>query len=63
MNPVKKEQNVDPSSRDGAGPYQGEDRRTGNPDRRKVRRGGRRASDRFKQAATFVYKLLTEPPG
>jgi hypothetical protein len=41
----------------------GEDRRSPElPDRRKVRRGGRRAGDLFKDVAKFVHQLLTEPP-
>ncbi len=31
-------------------------------DRRAVRRGGRRAGDVFKDVATFIHQLLTEPP-
>ena len=32
------------------------------PDRRSVRRGGRRAGDVFKDVAKFIHQLLTEPP-
>jgi hypothetical protein len=32
------------------------------PDRRKVRRGGRRAGDVIKDVAKFIHQLLTEPP-
>ena len=32
------------------------------PERRRMPRGGRRATDKFARAAGFVYKLLTEPP-
>jgi hypothetical protein len=41
----------------------GEDRRQAAvPDRRAVRRGGRRAGDVFKDVAKFIHQLLTEPP-
>jgi hypothetical protein len=44
-------------------PYDGSDRRVAeSPDRRAKPRGGRRATDAFRRAADFVYKLLTEPP-
>lgn len=43
--------------------YAGEDRRQAAvPDRRSVRRGGRRAGDVFKDVAKFIHQLLTEPP-
>ena len=43
--------------------YKGEDRRQAAvPDRRSVRRGGRRAGDVFKDVAKFIHQLLTEPP-
>jgi hypothetical protein len=41
--------------------YSGADRREV-PDRRKVRRGGRRAGDVVKEVAKFIHQLLTEPP-
>jgi hypothetical protein len=43
--------------------YAGEDRRQAAvPDRRAVRRGGRRAGDVIKDVAKFIHQLLTEPP-
>lgn len=39
-----------------------ERRRPDTPDRRKITRGGRRATDVIRTAAGFIYKLLTEPP-
>jgi len=32
------------------------------PDRRKAKRGGRRATDVMRDVAEFVYRLLSEPP-
>jgi hypothetical protein len=47
-------------ARDG---HEGADRRQAAvPDRRAVRRGGRRAGDVFKDVAKFIHQLLTEPP-
>jgi hypothetical protein len=41
--------------------YAGAERRESDtPDRRRVRRGGRRATDVMTKVATFVYSLLTE---
>jgi hypothetical protein len=46
-----------------AAKYTGPERRESEiPDRRRVRRGGRRAADTITKVATFVYSLLTEPP-
>lgn len=43
--------------------FNGADRREAAvPDRRAVRRGGRRAGDVFKDVAQFIHQLLTEPP-
>jgi hypothetical protein len=43
--------------------YAGPERREAEtPDRRRIRRGGRRATDAITKVATFVYSLLTEPP-
>jgi hypothetical protein len=43
--------------------YTGADRREAAvPDRRAVRRGGRRAGDVLKDVAKFIHQLLTEPP-
>jgi len=43
--------------------YGGADRRQATaPDRRAVRRGGRRAGDVLKDVAKFIHQLLTEPP-
>ena len=43
--------------------YEGVDRRNPDvPERRRLPRGGRRATDVLGRAAGFVYKLLTEPP-
>ena len=43
--------------------FDGADRRQAAvPDRRAVRRGGRRAGDVFKDVAKFIHQLLTEPP-
>ena len=43
--------------------YEGLDRRNPDvPERRRLPRGGRRATDVLGRAAGFVYKLLTEPP-
>ncbi len=43
--------------------YDGPERRDPErPNRRKLRRGGRRASDTIARLADFFYKLLTEPP-
>jgi hypothetical protein len=43
--------------------YAGEDRRQAAvPDRRAVRRGGRRAGDVSKHVAKFIHQLLPEPP-
>ena len=39
-----------------------ERRRPEQQDRRTRPRGGRRAGDMFRDVATFVYHLLTEPP-
>lgn len=39
-----------------------ERRRPEQQDRRTRPRGGRRAGDMFRDVATFVYQLLTEPP-
>jgi hypothetical protein len=51
-----------PQQPDRAG-YSGEDRRQAAvPDRRAVRRGGRRAGDVLKDVAKFIHQLLTEPP-
>jgi hypothetical protein len=51
-----------PEPPDRAG-YAGADRRQpAVPDRRAVRRGGRRAGDVFKDVAKFIHQLLTEPP-
>jgi len=44
------------------GAHAGTERRSETPDRRKVRRGGRRAGDVVKKVAKFVHQLLTEPP-
>jgi hypothetical protein len=50
-------------SKPGHSGYAGEDRRSpALPDRRAVRRGGRRAGDVFKDVAKFIHQLLTEPP-
>lgn len=46
-----------------AGPAPEEDRRDPSvPDRRKKKRGGRRATDVMRDVADFVYRLLSEPP-
>ena len=46
-----------------AAKYNGPERRASEvSDRRRVRRGGRRAADTIAKVATFVYSLLTEPP-
>ena len=56
----KKDKAPEPAGRSG---YTGEDRRQAAvPDRRAVRRGGRRAGDVFKDVAKFIHQLLTEPP-
>jgi hypothetical protein len=44
------------------GPAGNDRRQPGVKDRRAVRRGGRRAGDVFKDVATFIHQLLTEPP-
>jgi len=43
-------------------PTRDDRRQPGVKDRRAVRRGGRRAGDVFKDVATFIHQLLTEPP-
>jgi hypothetical protein len=56
----KKDTSPTTPGRDG---YTGEDRRLAAvPDRRAVRRGGRRAGDVSKNVAKFIHQLLTEPP-
>ena len=60
-----KKKDKDPAAPDQdrqAGPGDNDRRQPGLKDRRAVRRGGRRAGDVFKDVATFIHQLLTEPP-
>jgi hypothetical protein len=54
--PAAPRQDADPAAADS------DRRQPGLKDRRAVRRGGRRAGDVFKDVATFIHQLLTEPP-
>jgi hypothetical protein len=60
--PKKNPKPAAPSQDGNPGPADNDRRQPGVKDRRAVRRGGRRAGDVFKDVATFIHQLLTEPP-